>query len=113
MDLKIIIEIVVIIVGIIGGWFTIKNKVGNLEDKYKDQKDDDTKMHENLWKIIGDIRASLLAHEKESNQVRLDIERELGRIRENASKFESKLDSIISMMEKISLKMDKLEGGIR
>lgn len=66
---------------------------------------------ENLWKVINSQRTKLEEHEVESGKVRLQIEKDLGLIREAAVKGDGRFDIIMSQLEDIKKKIDKLEDS--
>lgn len=64
---------------------------------------------ENLWREIGKTRAAQAEHDKDSSATRLEIERELGRLRETISSKDGKMDEIIRRLGVIDEKVDRIE----
>src|SRR5690242_10911477 len=108
MDLHTFFELGGLAITIVGGWFTLKNQVGNLEQKARDNRDATDQEHQNIWKVIGELRMTLDEHLKGSAQTRLELEKEMGRIRESNGKTDSKLDTILSMITELSKRFEKL-----
>lgn len=70
--------------------------------------------HGNLWKVMGDVRHQLEDHLKDANVVRLEIEKEMGKIRGDTSNLSVKLDSmletILGKLEDMKKSVEKLEN---
>jgi signal transduction protein with GAF and PtsI domain len=109
MDIKTVVEILVLILGAGVGWGVFTTKIESLKQVFEDQKKDSEKEHQNLWKVIGQLRVDFGVHEKDSATVRLDLEKEMGRLRENSGITTSKLDSIISLVTDLTKRFDRME----
>ena len=77
MEIKTLIEIVVVLVGGIGSFFILKNTVENLKDENQKQ-----------WTVITDLREWQDTHQRNSSDTRLEIEKDMGKLRENTGKIE-------------------------
>ena len=90
-----------IILGAVMGYGRMKNKV---EDQYEENK--------NLWTEIGKLRTVVETHEKESNEVRREIDREMSRIREAAGKDGGKLDLILTAVTDLKRQVEELQAKV-
>jgi hypothetical protein len=63
----------------------------------------------NAWGEISKLRDWRHSHDLESSNARRELEREDGKIREMILSRDSKLDVIISRLETIDAKIDKIE----
>jgi len=77
VEIKTLIEIVVVLVGGIGSFFILKNTVENLKDENQKQ-----------WTVITDLREWQDTHQRNSSDTRLEIEKDMGKLRENTGKIE-------------------------
>ena len=78
---------------------------GRLQRQVEDLKEENT----NLWKQNHIFREWTVAHDKEVSDKRVEYEREISRLRENINGRDGKLDTIISRLDTIDKKIDKLE----
>lgn len=101
MDLKTVIEIVVLIAGGGVAYGIFQTTVTTLKEENREQ-----------WVTITKIRDWVTIHEKDSAMIRLDMEKSLGHIREDASKSWGKMDILITMISELSKKLDKVEEKI-
>lgn len=83
----------------IGNWFVFKNKLEHTEEENRSQ-----------WEVITRLRNWQENHVIESAEKRLEIEREMGRIRESASSVLTKLDSLLALVNDLTKKIDRLEA---
>lgn len=102
MDIKTFVEVGFILCGAIGSWFVLKYKVDNLKE-----------IDEKQWNQISNIRDWIIVHEKDEATKRLDLERDLGRMREETSKHNGKMDTLISMIDNLTKKIEKLEEKLK
>ncbi len=98
MEIKSLIEYGIIFVGAVGFFFTLRNSVDHLKEE--DQKQ---------WDQIAKLRDWVTVHERDEATSRLDLERDMGRIREDASKAGGKMDTLISMITELTKKIERLE----
>ncbi len=54
-----------------------------------------------IWKVVTKTRDWQVDHEKDSAGYRIELEKEMGRIRENIGKWDAKLDNIINQLSYI------------
>lgn len=90
------------IVTIVTNWVIVKVKGEHAEKENGDQ-----------WRTINALRNWQENHVKESSEKRLEIEREMGRIRENATNVLAKLDSLLGLVNDLIKKIDRLEERSR
>ena len=103
MDLKDFFPYASLVVAIISGYFYLKIKMETL-DKWKEDRE---KEDENQWNIITKCREWQTLHEKEAADRRLEIERQLGKLREDSSKVESQLAELLRLVTKLTERFDK------
>lgn len=96
MDTKSILEIAGILIGFAVAFGVFKNTVDNLKQENSQQ-----------WTIITKCREWQSAHEKEAADRRLEIERQLGKLREDSSKVESQLAELLRLVTKLTERFDK------
>lgn len=80
--------------------------------KLSRQVDENKDTNDKQWIAIDKHRIEIGLHEKESSNYRLMLEKDLGNIRGDIGKWDSKLDSIISRLNDIcdELKQIKKQG---
>lgn len=96
MELKDLFPYASLTVSIIAGYFYLKTKVESLD-----------KTDESQWAIITKCREWQASHEKEAADRRLEIERQLGKLREDSSKVESQLAELLRLVTKLTERFDK------
>lgn len=75
----------------------------DLQDVRKDYKTEDDK----IWAIVTKCREWQAEHEKEAAQRRLEIEREMGRLRESTGKVESQLAELVNLIKNLDSRLEK------
>ena len=84
-------------------------RVENINEKLKERDESRKKVHDDIWDAINVLRTTQAVFEKDWNTIRIDMEREMGRIRQEAGVSNAKLDSIITMIADLTKRFDKLE----
>lgn len=102
-DTKTIIEIFVLFAGIISSFGYMRYKVERLNEEDSKQ-----------WIIIDGFRSWKEAHDKDVADKRLELEKDLGYLRESIlkidGKLEGKLDQIFSELFQMNKKLERLEN---
>jgi uncharacterized protein (DUF2141 family) len=80
------------------GYGKLQNQISGLKEE-RDQ----------MWKEVEKLRRWEQDHERESSNVRLQIERDQGAIRQTISQKDGKLDEVIRRLGVIDSKLDKIE----
>ncbi len=88
----------VMLFGAVGAWFTYKNKVDNLQDKDIEQG----RQIDAMWKWKE-------SHDKESNQIRSEFQRELSRLEGSLLVNVEQFKQILGMLEDIKERLITLE----
>lgn len=104
-DLKDLLYIGGIIFTALGGWFTLKNKVERLKEVDIELAAEDEK----TWEVIQQIREWVTAHEKEVSDKRIELEKDMARIRETAIKTDSNQNQLFILVDKMDKKLDRIE----
>lgn len=81
----------------------IKVTVDNLKETVNSLKEEDKQQ----WAIITKVREWQTEHEKEAAQRRLEIEREMGKLRESAGKVESQLSELVILVRNLDARLEK------
>ena len=110
----------VLVTGIVGltvAWFKFQNKVDNLEE---DRKEDRDRHEEDMarikevnvlqWSKIDEINKWEILHEKESTERRTTIEVKIAKIEGSLTSLVEKLDT---MNDNFNSRFDKLEIGLK
>lgn len=93
--------LIAMIAGIIGGAVGY----GRLQRQVEDLKEEDVK----LWTQLSKLREWKEEHDKDVSDKRVEYEREISKLRESINSKDGKLDTIISRLDTIDKKIDKLE----
>jgi Zn-finger protein len=96
MDWKTALEIAGLLFAFAVAFGVFKNTVENLKSENAQQ-----------WTVITKCRDWQQIHEKEASERRLEIERQLGKIREDSSKVESQLAELLRLVTKLTERFDK------
>lgn len=96
IDIKTIVEGLVLFTTIVGAWFVLKSNVDHLKGE-----------NESQWTVITKLRDWQDRHQMESAQTRLDIEKELGRIRENAGKIEIQISEVLRLVKGLDQRLER------
>lgn len=78
---------------------------GRLLNKNEAQSED----NKNKWKVISELRAWTVAHEKDSFTVRRELEQEISAVRELALKNDGRWEEVLRRLSIIDNKIDKIE----
>jgi hypothetical protein len=105
IDIRAVVEIVTILLGAGIAWGTFTKTIESLRETNNNFKED----NQEQWVAITKIRDWVTVHERDEATARLDLERDMGRIRESVGKTDGKMDTLISMIVDLSKKLDKLE----
>lgn len=104
-DVGTIISIVTAIAAISISWGRSGKQAENLSEMDQALKNENQKQ----WDIITEIREWQRTHEREAADRRLEIEREMSKLRENDGLLSSKMDEIMRLVKTVDGKMDRLE----
>lgn len=101
------------LVGGIYGYGRLSRSVESNKDAITDDKKDSDDQFKNVWKVVGDLREWTIQHARDSADRRLEIEKDIGHLRERIGNLDTKLDAIITYLKEISLKISKFEDERR
>lgn len=81
----------------------------NHKDVHTSIKNDGEEEYRKLWKVIGDIRTKVEDHEKDSSEIRLEIEKRLGVHDSSLNVNKAQYDEIIRQLAELRMQISEIQ----
>lgn len=113
IEIGVLLGLILAIISGAAGYGHLKRSVEANEESRDNLMKSSDEQHQNLWKVVKELRDKEEDHIADSNEYRFQTQKEMSMIRETMGSKDGKLDAIVTQMLDLKQNIEDLKDGLK